>query len=318
MDELKDLARDRSLRTREIHAQNDFYGHATVFKHYAGISNGTTLKAVVEHGLFFGGFVWDEDIKSCLPSILTYSRTRFPYLKAKTEKRLFAVGPMIAYAPHLLSAESLRSEKLRLGRNLLVFPAHSTHYVDSVFDIDEYCQHIAGLAASFDSVRICLYWKDVLKGWGEKFAQHGFECVTAGHIFDPLFLPRLKSLIECAAFTTSNELGTHLGYCVFLGKGHHLFSHNVRRQAQHTDICKRDAPDRSGMPDVVETKKAFSSWADPPTQSQLEVADRYWGISEIKTGSELRNVFAEADALYTKGRNPLFRLLDPCRWLARS
>lgn len=311
------LSADRPLRTREIHAQNDFYGHATILKRYAGLPPDQALKVVIEHGLFLGGFVWDADISSCLPTILVPGKFRYPVLEKCTSKRLHAVGPMIGYAPHLLNAEGIRREKLRLGRNLLAFPAHSTHHVVAHFDIEAYCSRLRELGRRFDSVRLCLYWKDILRGWGREFSARGFECVTAGHIFDPLFLPRLKSIVECATVTTSNELGTQLGYCVFLGKPHYLTSSQIVRTATTGATVKRDAPDRSAKPDGIEIKEAFADFQETVRPVQHEIVDRYWGISELKSPAELRRVIEEAEKDYRTQRTMAQRLRDKYRWIIR-
>jgi hypothetical protein len=315
--ERDEFALDRQQRTREIYGPNDYYGHATILKNYAQIPQRKTIKAAIEHGLDFGGFVWDEDMNCRLPAILVSAKFRFPVLEKHTDKKLFAIGPLLGYAPHLLSEKALESEKQRLGRNLLVFPAHSTHIVDSYFDIDEYCKHLGEIGKDFDTIRICLYWKDVLRGRVKDFTRYGFECVTAGHIFDPLFLPRLKSIIECATVTTSNDLGTHVGYCVFMGKPHYLFSHKITLTAETEEILKSSAPDRSDKPDVVELVKAFSEWRDDISVQQKEVVERYWGISERKSVNELSGILEEVDELYKKQRKILFRLKDRCNWLVR-
>ncbi len=100
------------------------------------------------------------------------------------------------YANHYLNAEKRQTEKPRVGKNLLVFPAHSIHYNITHFNIDKHCDKIKELGKGFDSIRICLYWKDMLRGFDKAYSKHGFECITAGHIFDPMFLPRLKTIID--------------------------------------------------------------------------------------------------------------------------
>lgn len=43
---------------------------------------------------------------------------------------------------------------------------------------------------------------------------------TAGHQLDINFLNRLKTIILLSDYTCSNSIGTHTGYCVYLGKPH--------------------------------------------------------------------------------------------------
>lgn len=313
---LQALASDRPLRSREIYGPNDFYGHATILKNYAKSPQKETIKAAIEHGLYFGGHVWDSDINCRLPAVFTCAQSRFPYLRRATKKKLFAIGPLLAYAPHLLKDKALQDEKQRLGRNLLSFPSHSTHHVDSHFDVDEYCRHLREIGKDFDTVRVCLYWKDVLRGFAKDFSARGFECVTAGHIFDPLFLSRLKSIIECATVTTSNELGTHLGYSVFMGKPHCIVSSKVSWTAKTNDIIRDAALERLELPDVLKVKKAFSEWRNDISSQQKDIVEEYWGITEFKSEKELRNIFAEINDLYKK-QNLLSRLRNRAHVMRR-
>ena len=76
-------------------------------------------------------------------------------------------------------------------------------------------------------------------GHTETYLEHGFECVTAGHIYDPFFLSRLKSIIDLATITTSNEIGTHIGYCIFMGKPHYFYNSSVEYKSTSETILKK-------------------------------------------------------------------------------
>lgn len=67
--ELLALARDRRRVTCELHEANDFYGHATLLKAYAGLPPNRPLKAAVEHGPpTIARRLWYLDVHSRLPS----------------------------------------------------------------------------------------------------------------------------------------------------------------------------------------------------------------------------------------------------------
>ncbi|RQV98375.1 hypothetical protein EH220_03425, partial [bacterium] len=217
---LAELAKDRELLTSELFMPNDFYGHAALLKQYCGLSREDSLKASIEHALFFNDYAWEVELQCDLPAMLVTSPLRFAPLRKRTKKAIFAIGPMILYAPNALSCEALDSERKRLGKSLLVMPSHSTHHITAQYDIESYCRYLERAGREFDSVRVCLYWKDVLLGRDASYRAAGFECVTAGHMFDPLFLPRLRSILECATVVTSNVCGTHVGLCVALRRPH--------------------------------------------------------------------------------------------------
>lgn len=300
---LYELAKDRPLTTNEIHSSNDFYGNATILKNYAGYPKDYKIKSAVEHGPFGAGFVWDTDINSPLPSILCFTSYRFPVLRQRTNKALFSIGPIMHYAPHLLNENSIDLEKKRLGKNLLVFPPHSTHWVNANYDIHDYCKLLEEFGKDFNQIRICLYWKDILRGLAEEYSLHGFECVTAGHIYDPLFLSRLKTIIELSSFTTSCANGTHIMYCILMGKPHFLMKVDVVRTAEKKEIIERDTPNPNSKDNkkmVAEIWKAFSEIYNYVTPEQEEIAKRYWGMGENKSADEIRILFEITEDLYQK------------------
>jgi len=301
---LLDLVKDRPLYTSEIHSANDFYGNATILKRYVGFPLDYKIKASIEHGVYLNEYTWDVDLYAELPAIFTPSPYRLNILKKKTKKAIFMIGPILAYAPHLLDEDSLRNEKQRLGKNLLVFPAHSTHHVNVNYDIKNFCDVIKEIGKDFNSIRICLYWKDILQGHAEEYAKYAkfdFEFVTAGHIFDPLFLSRLKSIIELSTITMSNQLGTHIGYCILLKKPHYLYECPMEYSASSEDIIERDG----GIigHDLLKTFQVFSDLRYDITSEQKELVEKYWGLSEIKSVEEMQMIFQATEDMFKKGKH---------------
>lgn len=127
------------------------------------------------------------------------------------------------YVDCTLSSAEQENFKKKLGRTLLVFPNHSSHYIETKFDERDLILEIEKVKNKFDTVLVCMYWKDILLKKEQPYKDKKYKIVTAGHIFDYNFLPRLKSIIKLADVTMSNAIGTHMGYCVYLGKPHYLF-----------------------------------------------------------------------------------------------
>ena len=300
LEELYELSKDRPLSTPEINPPNDYYGHAHILKQYVNLPPTYQIKASIEHGVGIFDNVWDNDVKIKLPAIFYPSSSRHPVFKKRTNKALFAIGPIISYAHSFLDSEAFEREKKRIGRNLLAFPAHSTHWIYAQYDIHEYCNLLEELSKGFDTVRVCLGWNDILRGQAEEFMKHGFECVTAGHMYDPLFLPRFRSIIELATVTTSNLRGTHVGYCILLGKSHYL-SH------KHIDVsCEKEemiaiSDYRADSPEFQKILRACGEFREDVTPEQNEIAEKYWGAGEVKTVKEMRIILQLAEDMYAKG-----------------
>ncbi|PKM82378.1 MAG: hypothetical protein CVU89_05080 [Firmicutes bacterium HGW-Firmicutes-14] len=301
LNQLNELSADRPLLTPEIHQPNDFYGHAAILKKYAGFFPDYKVKAVIEHAPRLGADPWKPDLEALLPAIFVSAPYRFHFFRKFTKRDLYAIGPMISYTIGLLNHEEIESEKRRLGKNLLVFPAHSTHRVSVNFDTPKFCEHIELIGKDFDSVRICLYWKDVLRGWAEEYLKYGFECVTAGHMFDPLFLARLKSIIETATLTVSNDFGTHIGYSVILNKPHYYIPENVEISVENDRIFKADGCGFRQMSEIEEVKTAFAGFRSDISSKQREIVDKYWGVTSHKSVKELRELFEITDKMFEQG-----------------
>jgi hypothetical protein len=297
-EELLKLAEDRPLITSEKYEPNDFYGTATIIKQYVGASPDYAIKAAIEHGPVITDYIWDVDINVELPAIISTSRYRSSVLREHTSKALFSIGPYLAYAPHYMDHQTMEKEKKRLGKMLLAFHGHSSSYIDVHFDINEYCQKLAEVAKDFDSVCICLYWKDISRGFADIFMSYGFECVTAGHIYDPLFMPRLKSIIELATITTSNEYGTYLCYSVYMGKPFWFIKSGKITYKKLMDVPRDDS--HINHPNTLELERVFSVQHRDISSYQKDLVDKYSGLSEIKSVEEMRFIINKTEVIYNK------------------
>jgi hypothetical protein len=97
---------------------------------------------------------------------------------------------------------------------------------------------------------------------------------TAGHQLDINFLNRLKTIILLSDYTCSNSIGTHTGYCVYLGKPH-LVINPVQTLEEVNPLWR----------DLWETFEKDSS------QAQVDkrlLASKYWGFDCVKSREEMR------------------------------
>lgn len=286
----------------------DLYFIGKTLKEYAGLPDDHAIKAFIEHAAQLsdyakGGFKIDES----LPSIVI-SPFRVSVIESISGNNgAYAVGPYIAYSKSALSDGELKAEKERLGKNLLVFPAHSIRGVKTVYDIDAFCKEIKKYAKNFDSVRICLYWKDILLGTAEIYKKYGFEIVTAGHFHDPMFMPRLKSIIETSTMTMSNKLGTYIGYCIYLNKPHFLVKSELDTEmildegkefAEHEYEISKKVQEKLKNKDIDLLKEVFSKYEEVITEEQRDIVNKYWGLTEIKSPKQLRKLLLELEGEY--------------------
>ena len=282
--------------TQELHPVNDWYGHARIFKQYMGLPQNYQFKFVNEHGVFLTQQVSEAELETDLPSFVTYSNYRVDVLK-KYKKKVFKVGPFIHYSPNFFTKEKVASEKKRLGKNILIFHGHSLKSLVQKYNNNWFLKKVKQIGKNFDTIRICLYWIDIQLGIHKYYQNLGFECVTAGHILDPYFVPRLKSILEISDLTISNDAGTHIGYSIYMNKPHILFHKfprletNKKRKELLLDLW-------SSKP-YIETLEAFSKVNFNITAKQRKIIHQYFGSKEdTKTKAEFRKIVDLTEKIY--------------------
>jgi len=294
---------------------NDYYGCATILKKHFALPENYRFKGSIEHCPDYDNFLWNYDSQSGLPATFVMSSHRANKILKHVSKPVFAIGPYIHYAEHALSKDQLDAEKRRLGRSLLGFPVHSTHHIKTQYDIEEYISTLKEIGKEFDSIRVNLYWKDILSGVGEKYLRHGIEVVSAGHLYDKMFLPRLKSIIETATVTVSNFPGTALCYSVFMDKPHFIIPMDVKAAGKNEfetvrigDGCESAHVTKAGNFDLDyydggwEMLKMFSEFRYDITPEQKSVVDKYLGTADIKSPSEMIEILQITEDIYGMGK----------------
>jgi hypothetical protein len=291
-DPLLELCRDRPLVTPELHVPNDYYGHATLLKRYAGLPPGRSLKAAVEHGVPLSGCIWPVDLDTEMPVFLCAGEAHAREFERRSagRKRAFPIGPLYRYSP---GADAPR----RRERLLVAFPGHSTHRVRAEFDAGAFADRITELAGDFDRVRVCVYWKDVLQGRHEPYRARGLECVSAGHMYDVEFLPRLVEIVRPAAMVLTNEVGTQLLLATLMGVPVLLRRSEVRYVAS-SEVLAIDAPPVLQQPVVERILSLFAEPRSEPSEEQRRLVEELCGAEHVRAPAELRALLEEAEAEY--------------------
>lgn len=297
MSKLIELARDRPLFTRELHAANAWYGHAEALKRYSGWPRSRSLKVAIEHAPWVDDGIWEGDARTAMPIHLCAAPRRAEFFTRKTRIDAIPIGPFIRYvAP--------RDPRLPAEDRVVAFPAHSTHHIDARFELAPFLEHLHDLRDEAEVV-VCIYWRDILRGLGTVFEEHGFRCVTAGHAYDQRFLLRLAEILGSASWVFTNEIGTHVLYAAALGRPvwvasqpvsyvpHRLFGQHLFRNDEH--------------PRVRRIRTLFSQRSDSVSEEQQAYVAELLGASAFRSPEQLRALLDEAERRYK--RNPPHRRL---------
>lgn len=281
-----------SIYPTDIVLDNNYYGLSIALQKYLGKIK--PLNAYIEHGLFLGSIVKKDAIDWCVPNIITLSEKRKQYLKKKTSKNIIKIGPYIHYVNDFLEQDAFGQYKRELGKTLLVFPSHSIKNIETDFNSEDLIIFLKSIQNDFDTVIICLYWRDALnKDLVASYKNCGFKIISAGHINDTNFLSRLKSIIKLADFVVSNNIGTHIGYVHYLKKPQMIFKQKVNYKVHKNDhraFSQRNELDLSTLEfESTEIENNFNKYTYTISSKQNAVVEKYWGISEIKSKEALTN-----------------------------
>src|SRR3989339_147865 len=174
--DLNNIVPDFFLWNKEYFSNNNFYGISDIFREYS-LCN-IIPKAAIEHGVYFGKEVMDyEAAKNPTNNIITFSQYRYEVLSEKTKQNIICLGPYIHYVKPFLN-EDFHNEKKALGKNLLVFPSHSVDLVTAEYDIEIFLNEIKKIAPNFNTVSVCIYWKDYLMKKHLPYQNAGFKIVS--------------------------------------------------------------------------------------------------------------------------------------------
>ena len=290
------LAEDIPYSPKDIVIDNNLYGLSYCLKAYSGVDADKRLDATIEHGVFFGSLVREDDLLYPVKSIITYGNRRVTHLKdGNINKNIIPIGPYIHYAQPLLSIDDFNKLKKELGRVLLVFPSHGIIGVGADFNNDSFIKEIERIKSDYDTVLVSIYWSDMKnKTFVSQYKNLGYRIVTSGHRFDLNFLSRQRSIIELADYTISNSLGTHVGYCIYLNKPHYIFTQKIlhvsknKKVRKHFESSRNEQQYRSYMEESEEVMSFFNSDSSVITAQQRVVVDEIWGTSLVRMPDELK------------------------------
>lgn len=290
------LAQEIPFAPTERVIDNNLYGYAYHLKKFAGITK--DLKGYLEHGLFWGGTVHNDQKNWHFKRIITLSEMRRNEIKKQLpQKKVVTVGPYIHYAQDLMTSKERSKLKEELGKVLLAFPVHSMKSVKNNYDKQAFIDELNQIKSSYDTVLISLYYIDIhFPERVQPYLDAGFKIVTSGHRYDVNFVSRQKEIIQLADMTFSNSVGTHTGYCIYLNKPHYIFKQDYHKTAKKSKEVKRVEDVIGKRNNVMNQQKeelfglftAFSTV--PPNENQKRIVGKYWGFDDVKTPQELREL----------------------------
>ncbi len=275
----------KELKTKEIAYQNDVYGIATVIKQYAKLNSECVFNFTIEHGIYLlENFVFPPDV-IYNTSVVCMGDYRKKILN-KIGKDAITIGPYIAYAKDYYSKKRFEKAKHKYGKTLLVFPTHSSSKLSLKYIVQDFINEIESIKDRYNTVMVCLYWLDIKKDIVKQYKDKGYTLVCAGYGNDKYFLNRLKTIIKLSDAVIFNDVGTGLGYAVYLNKPCYIFKQQIEK------VNIESAPEQEGKfgKEYYKLLNIFGDKNFVLTKEQIELCNFIYGLDRVKSEVKLKNI----------------------------
>lgn len=283
---------------------NRLYGNEYLLRRYAGLTE--DLYSIIEHGLFLGRNSAKISLKHEweLGCILTGGNYRKDLIEEYyPDYYCEAIGPMIHYAKE---DEQFKEEILSHldphEKTALIYPMHGNDFFNPVYNIpgslDEMIKKADELSCK--NIIVCVFYRHIpmFEELVQKYRQSRNIIVTTnGDRYNLDFMDRQKTQIASADYTISNSLGTHVGFCLYMGKPHIIlpqtYSFSGDEKAMEKDFGNENRSSNY-YDDFKKEEEMFHSLFNGDhieiTEEQYKVCDYYWGFSQTKTPEQIKTI----------------------------
>lgn len=280
---------------KHSYGENTMYGYAEELLNYAGLSyKDIFYLPLLEHGISVPDF-FQSSMKH--PYIFECRYKEKLWNENSKGVHCYYVGPYIHYAKDYYEKAELNKEKEKLGKTVLVFPPHSTEVEGTDYSLEQFDKYLFGsICKKYDSIIACIFWANLNDTYVQRLKSRGVKIVSAGFKLDVNFVRRLKSIINLSDAVLYPSFTTSIGYAFYLGKkvicvynrGDVTLGPSIAFTEKENDIIN------SGFEAMQQHfSRVFSEDAEPFSKEQRNLINTYWGLDEIKTPEEIRNIVKE-------------------------
>ena len=195
---------------------SEFYGHAEIFRQYAGINKKIPINGRLQHGWTpkkLGGVIAGDSLDKQGIKFFTWTEMAYGYNHESTkvpieQNRVFPVGAPILYL------NTPRIPQNRFG--VLAIPSHSIATTKIQIGVwEEWCKYILYYYGAKTDVLI--HWRDVENGYDKLARDFGLGVKTCGRITEYDFLKRNVAILQSYNYIVSNCVQTSCFYADYLG-----------------------------------------------------------------------------------------------------
>lgn len=280
--------KQRFERGALVHSRDKNFNNAMIYGYWKTLfpfvkDSGIPDSPAVEHGLILADDIYEEIKLTGRCVAVTFGSYRQDIIRQKAHIPAFSVGPYIQYATPFYPPDKFKAEKARLGKTLLVFPAHSTDDSEVARGVAGQLRQIDAMAANYDSVLISAFWWDLDDPILRTFENQGYRIVCAGFRDDPSFVSRQRTIIELSDAVLSDGVGTHIGFARTLSKPVAFIENGSAKK------CGKWIKERLSSISLAESE-IVAAVEHPGSNAEADALNRYWGLRISRTSDELRAI----------------------------
>ncbi len=273
----------------EKYLDTEAYGSNLIIKEYCRFPKFLPLPAHIEHGWtpLPNALITDLEIAETKGLMLVYSKRREQAWKKASHIPVIITGP-----PFVLYRRMKAWNQKKDANGTIVFPSHSTIFIESQYDIDKYCEELKKLPDKFKPITICLLYPDIARGRDKQYQKHGFEVVSAGEKLRGSldFVRNYYEILSKFKYATSNEIGTYTFYAVEMGipfflTGEEPIIHNIGNKDRNISPSGKMSDHKIGK----EVNIIFGSKpTEIITQEQKKLVEAEFGLDSDIRPDKLR------------------------------
>lgn len=282
-----------SYTIKRAFAENTWYGYCEEVMRYAGIDVKEILyMPLLEHGISLNNAL-PMDRYNLHSSYIFQGRSHDAEWREKTDKKAYYIGPYVHYARYIYSEKNIQKLKKKLGKVLLVFPAHSTEYEEVKLKTNDFNDYMLNqLGKDYDTILCCLFWKDCNSEYAKYLKEQGTTLVSCGFKTDSKFVRRLKTLIRISDTVLFPSFSTSIGFAYYMKKNIIYFSQEANIQRDYNKYAGNlDEIDNIFINGTSEFNKAFRPNSTASEDDKIKLINFYWGLDQIKTPIEIKALF---------------------------
>ncbi len=211
-DLLHDFANYKDLLPKNTVLETEYYGHGSTIRRWCFYPQFLPIRMKITHGPTLMDVCAYHYLNSKEKYHAFFSRrvTLDFQLKTKIKVGVTIPSPIAMLKPN---KDFRNIEK----RDDLYFLAHSTELVEIAHPVDTIVEFLSSEQHGGKKVGVMLHHVDVKKGLSKKFLDANIPTYCAGHNLNKNFLINFKEITSNYQNCVTNDVGSHVLYCYFLG-----------------------------------------------------------------------------------------------------